>query len=75
VRQLRPAVPVILVSGFVDTLGLSKENTGADAVIQKNAHEVANLVRAVAKIAQQKFVRKPPTPQGPPKAKRKSGAA
>jgi CheY-like chemotaxis protein len=74
-RQLRPAVPVILVSGFADTLGLTQEDTGADAVIQKNAHEVPHLVRAVAKIAQQKFVRKPPTPEGPPKAKRKSGAA
>jgi CheY-like chemotaxis protein len=75
-RQLRPAVPVILVSGFADTLGLSQENTGADAVIQKSAHEVAHLVRSVAKIAQQKFVRKPPASQGlPPKAKRKGGAA
>jgi CheY-like chemotaxis protein len=74
-RQVRPGAPVILLSGFADTLGLTQENTGADAVIQKSAHEVAHLVRAVAKIAQQKFVRKPPTPQGPPKAKGKSGAA
>ena len=75
-RQVRPAVPVILLSGFADTLGLTQENTGADAVIQKSAHEVAHLVRAVSKIAQQKFVRKPPTPQAPPpKAKRKGGAA
>jgi CheY-like chemotaxis protein len=75
-RQLRPAVPVILLSGFADTLGLTQENTGADVVIQKSAHEVAHLVRAVAKIAQQKFVRKPPAPQGPPpKARSKGGAA
>jgi CheY-like chemotaxis protein len=75
-RQLHPAVPVILLSGFADTLGLCQENTGADAVIQKSAHEVAHLMRAVAKIAQQKFVRKPPAPQEPPpKARRKGGAA
>jgi CheY-like chemotaxis protein len=76
-RQLRSALPVILLSGFADTLGLTPETTGADAVIQKSAHEVAHLVRAVAKIAQQRFVRKPPTPQGslPPRAKRKGGAA
>ena len=76
VRQVRPEVPVILLSGFADTLGLTQEDTGADAVIQKNAHEVPHLVRAVAKIAQQKFVRKPPASQAPPpKAKRKGGAA
>jgi CheY-like chemotaxis protein len=75
-RQLRPALPIILLSGFADTLGLTPETTSADAVIQKSAHEVAHLVRAVAKIAQQRFVRKPPAPQGPlPKAKRKGGAA
>jgi CheY-like chemotaxis protein len=75
VREVRPELPVILLSGFADTLGLTQENTGADAVIQKNAHEVPHLVRAVGKIAQQKFVRKPPTSQLAPKAKRKGGAA
>ena len=76
IRQMRPEVPVILLSGFADTLGLTQEDTGADAVIQKNAHEVPHLVRAVAKIAQQKFVRKPPASQGPPpKAKRKGSTA
>jgi CheY-like chemotaxis protein len=75
-RQVRPVVPIVLLSGFADTLGLTQENTGADVVIQKSAHEVAHLVRAVAKIAQQKFVRKPPAPQAPtPRARSKGGAA
>ncbi len=37
--------PIILLSGFADTLGLRPESTGADVVLQKNANEIANLVR------------------------------
>lgn len=37
--------PIILLSGFAETLGMKSENTGADVVIQKSANEVANLVR------------------------------
>src|ERR1700689_610892 len=36
-RKTSPGLPVILISGFVDTLGLSEESTGADVVIQKSA--------------------------------------
>src|SRR5438105_4730335 len=41
IRELRkqyPTVPVILISGFVDTLGFNESTTGADAVIQKSAN-------------------------------------
>lgn len=37
--------PIILLTGFADTLGLRPESTGADVVLQKNANEIANLVR------------------------------
>lgn len=56
IRELRkqyPAMPVILISGFVDTLGFSESTTGADAVIQKSAHEVSHLIRAVARLLRQ----------------------
>jgi CheY-like chemotaxis protein len=49
-RKVSPNVPVILISGFVDALGLSEENTGADVVIQKSANEVTHLVRSVARL-------------------------
>jgi CheY-like chemotaxis protein len=58
IRQLRSQnlmVPVILISGFTDTLGLSEENTGADAVIQKSSNEVSHLIRSVNRL-----LRKPP---------------
>jgi CheY-like chemotaxis protein len=50
VRKQFPGLPVILISGFVDSLGLSEDNTGADVVIQKSNNEVAHLVRAVSRL-------------------------
>lgn len=37
--------PIILLTGFAESLGLRPDNTGADVVIMKSANEVANLVR------------------------------
>jgi CheY-like chemotaxis protein len=53
IAQLRkqfPGLPVILISGFVDSLGLSEESTGADVVIQKSNNEVSHLVRSVSRL-------------------------
>jgi CheY-like chemotaxis protein len=52
--------PVIIISGFVDALGLTEANTGADMVIQKSAHEVAHMVRSVKNLLKPKTPRKPP---------------
>jgi ATP-dependent Lon protease len=58
-RKVAPDTPVILISGFVDSLGLSEENTGADVVIMKSANEVSHLVRAVSRLLRKKPVKKP----------------
>ena len=58
-RKIAPNLPVILISGFVDALGLNEETTGADVVIQKSANEVSHLVRAVARLLRKKPVKKP----------------
>ncbi len=47
VRLEKPDIPVVLLSGFVDALGLNEKTTGANAVIMKSGNEVAHLVRAV----------------------------
>ena len=54
IREQAPQLPIILVSGFVEAMGLTEEATGADAVIQKNAHEVGNLTRAVNRLLRKK---------------------
>jgi CheY-like chemotaxis protein len=70
-RKLSPQVPIVLVSGFVDALGLNEANTGADAVVQKSSNEVTHLVRAVTRLMARK--RKPAGAEGrEPKAKSKT---
>ena len=72
IRKTAPELPVILISGFVDSLGLSEENTGADVVIQKSANEVSHLVRSVARLLRKKPVKKPAGSEGAERVKRKS---
>jgi len=52
-------------------LGLTESNTGADAVIQKSAHEVSHLLRAVSRLLRRKPARKGPAGEAP-KVKRKA---
>ena len=74
IRQLREQgilVPVVLVSGFTDTLGLNEQNTGADVVLQKSANEVNHLIRAINRVLRKEVVKKPAGSQrrSPPSAK------
>jgi CheY-like chemotaxis protein len=62
-RQLDPNVRVILLSTLVEPLGLTEENTGADAVIAKNSREPVHLVRAVKRLLNRASSRKPPRSQ------------
>jgi CheY-like chemotaxis protein len=67
-RDQQPDLLIVLVSGFVDTLGLNEATTGADAVIQKSANEVTHLVRAVSRLLRRK---KPAASAGSKAAKAK----
>ena len=74
-REEKPAIRIILLSGIADALGLTAENTGADAVLQKSAQEAPQLVRLVASV----LAKKSPSKRKPaateplaPKAKRHS---
>jgi len=70
-RKLQPEILIVLVSGFVDALGLSEATTGADAVIQKSANDVTHLVRSVNRLLRRK---KPAGAEGRAlKAKRQAG--
>jgi CheY-like chemotaxis protein len=52
--------PIILLTGFAESLGLRPDNTGADIVIMKSANEVSNLVRHTKRLLNPK---KPPGTQ------------
>ena len=56
VREHKPGIPIIMLSGIAEALGLDEFNTGANIVIQKNCHEVIALTRAVTRL----LVRRPP---------------
>ncbi len=63
VREVQAEIPVILLSGYVEALGLSESNTGADIVIAKSANEITHLLRAVSRLLRRKPARKPPAKQ------------
>jgi len=48
IRGAQAGVRIILLSGFVEPLGLTEQSTGADVVIVKSAGEVGQLTRAQA---------------------------
>jgi CheY-like chemotaxis protein len=75
ISRLRAAaanMPIILISGYANTLGLNEQNTGADAVIQKSANEVVHLLRAVARLVRSRTPRKTASSETRAKAKRKA---
>ena len=71
-RERFPLMPIILLSGFADSMGLDEKSTGANMVIQKNANEVAQLVRAVRRLLRERPQRRPATSHASePRPKRK----
>jgi len=61
IRTLNANARVILLSGFVDPLGLTEGNTAADIVLAKSSNEAAHLVRWVKRLSNRVTPRKPPS--------------
>jgi CheY-like chemotaxis protein len=59
IRKVNPNARIILLSGFVEPLGLTEGNTGADAVIAKSSNEPAHLVRWIKRLVNRTTKRKP----------------
>jgi len=38
IRQQNPQIPIVILSGYVEILGLTEESTGADIVLAKGPH-------------------------------------
>lgn len=60
IRQITPGAGVILLSGFVEPLGLTEESTGADVVLIKDSNEAAHLLRWIKRLMNRGSQRKPP---------------
>ena len=66
IRRLREAefsAPIILLSGFADTSGMSEDKIGADAIVQKNANEIQVMLSTVKRLLNRKAMRKLPAKQ------------
>jgi CheY-like chemotaxis protein len=72
-RKLAPDLPIVLVSGYVDTMGMNEISTGADVVIQKSSNEVSHLVRSVSRLLRRKSPPKKLAAAQAATPKRKSG--
>ncbi len=59
IRAVAPQTRIVLVSGFVDAMGITEENSGADAVIMKSANEVSQLVRVVNRLSKRTAAKQP----------------
>ncbi|MGO9966506.1 MAG: response regulator [Bryobacteraceae bacterium] len=70
IRERDPQARIVLLSGVVEPLGLTEENTGADAVIAKTSNEPAHLVRWVKRLLNRTPLRKPARSQKPTRYKR-----
>ena len=58
IREIAPQTRIVLISGFVDGMGLTEENCGADAVIMKSANEVA-MIRVVNRLSKRTAAKQP----------------
>lgn len=74
IRQWRADMPIILLSGFVEPLGLTEQSTGADVVLSKSAGEIGFLVRSVRRLLSRQPPRKPMESEGAVQAKKASNA-
>jgi CheY-like chemotaxis protein len=72
-RKQSPDLPIVLISGYVDTLGMNELSTGADVVIQKSSNEVSHLIRSVSRLLRRNPALRKPAATHNKSAKRKTG--
>ena len=58
IKRKNPKIPVILLSGYTETLGLEEKVPEADCVLKKASREVSELTNAINRLLR-KSVRKP----------------
>jgi len=63
IRDVAPSARVIMLSVYVEALGLTEAATGADIVLAKGANEVTHLVRGVARLLRLRPPKKPAASQ------------
>ena len=65
---------IILLSGFIDCLGLTTESSGADELINKSNKEVPELLRAIRRLENRPPRRSPSSHRTPPRSPKRASA-
>jgi CheY-like chemotaxis protein len=75
IRQHAPRILIVVLSGYVDTFGLTEQSTGADAVLSKGPDEVRHLLQVVNRLYRRRILAKPPgsVRKGPKAPRGKTG--
>src|SRR6266436_9288588 len=60
IRQHDPQILIVVLSGYVEILGLTEQNTGADVVLSNGPHELQNLLRSIDRLSRRCIPNKPP---------------
>jgi CheY-like chemotaxis protein len=71
IRTLNASVPIVMLSGYVEKLGLTKEQIGADMVLAKGPNEDRDLARSIARLVK----KKPSSESGGRRTRKARGAA
>lgn len=74
IRASESPARIILLSGFVNCLGMPASETGADEVIAKSSKEVQELLRAVRNLAHTPPRRQAASARRPPSARKSQHA-
>jgi CheY-like chemotaxis protein len=72
IRSSQADARIILLSGFVEPLGLSEQSTGADVVIAKSSGEISVLLRSVKRLLNRPARKPPASVETPAKARAKA---
>jgi CheY-like chemotaxis protein len=74
VREIAPETRIVLISGFVDAMGITEESSGADAVIMKSANEVLQLIRTINRLSKRSAAKQPARSKGALKLRKSAGS-
>jgi CheY-like chemotaxis protein len=74
VHELNAKTPIIVLSGHVARLGLTKDDVGADLVVAKGPNEARDLTRAVQRLTRGPAKKKPVSEKGQTQKARRHGA-
>ncbi len=74
IRGRESPVGIILLSGYIDCLGLTTETSGADELVNKSNKEVPELLRAIRRLEARPPRRSPASHRRPPRSPKQASA-